>query len=275
MSLENKSKSNPKFHRLLQHHFVLDVLMNYREHSQSISSQAMQAYQAGKNPEILFTKKMAYHHNVNHYMSRFIGTIERIEQSLIFIRRFPNSKFFVENNIGFYKWVNYHYSNYLVMSVSLYDLSLLLTNEVFVLGIEPWLCNEKRVANHKLVKGTGVKNSLDKINKAIEEYRDVRNLYAHRGEIPKLGFMDRLESYELIQKAEKDFGIEMPIDYLQNPLTSPYFRRDLFRRERKELLLQMGQKIDIFIDLVLELFSSEKHVYDLVTQQLNNQSDDV
>lgn len=270
MSLKDTSKSSPKFFRLLQNPFVLDVTINYSEHSKSISSQAIQAYKMGKQPEISFTNKMAYHHNVNHYLSRLIGTIERIEQVPIFIRRFPNSKFFVENNIGFYKWVNYHYSNYLIMSVSLYDISLLLTNEVFMLGIEPRRCNEERVANNKLVKETEVKNSLDKIKKAIKEYKDERNLYAHRGETPKLGFMDMLESYEFIQKTEDNLGIKNQKDYLQNPLLSPFVRRDMFRSERKELLSQMGQKIDIFIDLVFELFSSEKRMYDFVTKQLKD-----
>lgn len=270
MKSKNTTKPDPNFFRLLQHPFVVDVIMNYSKYSKSISSQAIQAYQMGKQPEISFTNKMAYYHNVNHFLSRFIGTIERIEQVPIFIRRFPNSKFFVENNISFYKWVNYHYSNYLVMSVSLYDISLLLTNEVFMLGIEPRRCNEERVANNKLVKETEVKSSLDKIKKAVEEYKDERNLYAHRGETPKLGFMDRLESYEFIQKVEDNLGIEKQNDYLQNPLLSPFIRRDLFRRERKELLSQMGQKIDIFIGLVFELFSSEKRIYDFVTKQLKD-----
>lgn len=230
----------------------------------------MQAYQMSKQPEIFFTNKMAYHHNVNYYISRLIGTIERIEQAPIFIRRFPNSRFFAENSVSFYKWVNYHYANYLIMSISLYDLSLLLTNEVFILGFEPWLCNEKRVANNKQVKGTEVKNLLDKIKNEIEEYKDERNLYAHRGETPKLGFMDMLERYEFMEKTEGGLGIETSKDYLQNPLLSPFFRRDLFRRERKELLIRMGRKIDTFIDLMFELFSSEKPIYDLVAKQLND-----
>lgn len=152
MSSKNKEASQPKFYRLLEHPFVFSVLEKNKIVSEPLTEQAIQAYKFGQKPKYSLTLKVAYHLNVGHYLRTLIGTVERIEQVPIFLKRFPNSKFFAENNITLHKWVNYHYTNFLIMSVSLYDISLLLTNEVFALGIEPRKCDEKRVAKHELVR---------------------------------------------------------------------------------------------------------------------------
>lgn len=265
---QNKEASQPKYYRLLEHPFVLNALKNEKIASKPLSEQAKQAYKIGQEPNFSFTPEMAYHHNVNHYLRSLIYTVERIEQAPIFLRRFPNSKFFSENNITLHKWVNYHYTNFLIMSVSLYDIALLLTNQVFVLKVEDRFCNEKSVAKHKLVKATSVKTSLDNLAKAIDEYRTPRHHFVHRGYAPSMGFMDKLDTYDFMQKAEKELGIEPIANDFTDLLSNPIILRDLYRSERRRLITEIDQKTEIFIELLFELFSTQKPIYESISRQL-------
>lgn len=268
MSSPNQEAPQPKFYRLLEHPFVFSVLENEKIPSEPLTEKAMQAYKSGQEPQYAFTPEMAYHHNVNHYLISLIRTVERIEQVPIFLRRFPNSKYFAENNITLHKWVNYHYTNFLIMSVSLYDIALLLTNEVFVLGIEARFCNEKSVAKHKLVKGTSVKISLDNLARAIDAYRDPRHFFVHRGYAPSMGFMDKLDDYDFLQKAEKELGIEKAAgDNSLSLLSNPIVLRDLYKIERRKLIGEIEQKTIILIELLFELFSSQKSIYETVSKR--------
>jgi hypothetical protein len=267
MSPKKKDVFRPKVHRLLEHSFVFSVLGKKQKVSEVLSKQAKEAYELGQEPKYSFTPEMAYHHNVNHYLTNLLGTVERIAQVPIFLKRFPNSKFFAENNITLHKWVNYHYTNFLIMSVSLYDISLLLTNEIFVLGIEPRKCNEKTVAKHEFVKKTSVKISLDNLAQAIDEYRTPRHQFVHRGYVPSMGFMDRLDSFDFLQKAEKELGIKLPdnndgIGLLSNPIIV----RDLYKIERGKLIKEIEQKTDFLVEVLFELFNSQQTIYDAISK---------
>lgn len=268
MSSKKKGGFRSKFYRLLEHPFIFGVLKKNKIVSEALSTQAMQAYQSGQEPKYSFTPEMVYHHNVNNFLSSLIRTVERMEQVPIFLKRFPNSKFFAENNIILHKWVNYHYTNFLIMSVSLYDISLLLTNEIFMLGIEPRQCNEKTVAKHEVVKKTSVKISLDNLAQAIDEYRIPRHHFVHRGYIPSMGFMDRLDSYDFLQKAAKELGIEQQdINDSIGLLSNPIVLRDLYKVERRKLIAEIEEKTNVLIGLLFELFSSQQPIYDSVSKQ--------
>jgi len=237
-----------------------------------LTEQEKQSYYLGYKSEHSFTPEMTYHHNVFYYLSSIIHTVERIEQVPIYIRRFPNSKFFAERNITLHKWVNYHYTNFLIMSVSLYDIALLLTNELFMLGIEPRFCNENTVAKHKLVKKTSVKSSLDSLARAINEYRDPRNLFVHRGCPPSMGFMDDLESLVYLQQAEKELGIEETMsDAAMNLLSNPFILKDLYKMERRKFVKQVEQRIDMFIELLSNLFDAQQPIYDSMSNYWRTQ----
>lgn len=268
MGLRNMEIPRPKYYRLLEHPFTLSVLENDKIVSEPLSEQASKAHKLGQKPKYSFTPEMAYHFNVGYYSRSLISTLERIEQVPIFLRRFPNSKFFIDNSVTLHKWVNYHYTNFLVMSVSLYDIALLLTNEIFMLGIEARFCNEKSVVKHKLVKETSVKTCLDNLGHAVDEYRDPRHLFVHRGRVPSMGFLDDLDTFDFLQKARNDLDIEKATDNLSNVLSNPYILKALYKIERKNLIAQIEQKTNIFVELIFEFFSSQKPIYDSVSKQV-------
>ncbi len=114
-------------------------------------------------------------------MMNLTSTIERLEEIPFYLVRFPNSPTFKKQGITLHKWVHYHYSNYLINAVTIYDTALLLTNVVFMLGLSPKSCSEETVARNRKVQGTKVKPAIDKLKEITKNYREPRNLYVHRG----------------------------------------------------------------------------------------------
>ena len=263
------SERYPKFYRLLAHPFTLEVLEDVKKVFEIGSTETGQPFSTSQISEAFSRREFAYYYNVFIYLSNLVRTVERMEQVPIYLRRFPNSKYFAEHNITLPTWMSYHYANFVIMNVSLYDIALLLTNEVFVLGNEPRFCNEKTVARHKRVKDTRVKQALDRLAQAVEEYRDPRNLFVHRGHLPPLGFVDDLEMFDVLQKTEEELGMKVSVN---NPImemfSSPTILQDLYRMERRTLVKQLEQRIDLLVELLLGLFDAEKPVYESVSEQL-------
>lgn len=267
-----KGTREPKYYRLLAHPFTLSVLENERMILTRLNGQAVQAGQPSQKPQLSLTPEMAYHHNVSHYHRSLVGTVERIEQVPIFLRRFPNSRFFVQNRITLHRWINYHYTNYLIMGVSLYDIALLLTNEIFMLGNDPRSCNERTVAKHKLVRATNVKVALDDLGKSVDEYREPRHRFVHRGYAPQMGFLDVIEMREFLQETERELlDVKPAMTNLDDLLSSPTLRQDLYRHERRRLVAQISEKTDEFVNILLALFGSLLPVYDSMSKHLSKQ----
>lgn len=261
----------PKSYRLISHSFFVELLMNNPINSPHISNPANQALKLGIKPDISFTQKEAYCFNINYYLTNISTTIERMEQVTIFVRRFPSSSYFKEKDINIYSWIKYHYSNFLIMSISLFDISLLLTNEVLMLGIEPHNCRWGNISKQKVVKETNIKDALENLFLETKEYRTGRNLLAHQGKTPDLGFMELINDYEFFEKSEKILGKKfMPKASLDNPFPSPFFRSYMFRSERKKLVSDINKKIDLYIDLLLVLFDAQMPFYKIVLNKLES-----
>lgn len=270
--MENKGTCEPKYYRLLAHPFTLSVLEKQETILAHLEERLIQINQSGKKPQLSLPLEMAYHYKVSHYHRSIVGTVERIEQVPIFLRRFPNSRFFTQNKITLYRWLNYHYINYLIMSVSLYDIALLLTNEVFALGNDPRHCNEKTVAKHKAVRATNVSPALASLDKAVDKFREPRHQFVHRGSVPEMGFLDVIERHEFLQETEMELLDVNPLTTrLNDLLSSPILRQDMYRHERRRLVAQIGEKTDEIVHILLGLFSSLLPIYEYVSKQLREQ----
>lgn len=258
--------NEPETYKLLGRPIFIKILENMRSLTGPLSKKAAEAFQDSDDPDLDITPEIAYHNSVFHYASNLIDAISRMEEVPIYLRRFPTSKYFNENGITLHKWINYHYSSYLVVVVSLYDIALLLTNAVFALGINPRFCNKKKVAKNEFVRKTEVKMCLDKLSEAIDDYRETRHLYVHRGSVPKLEFLDQLESIRHTSEAMDELELErIPVD-IDNPLTSPYFVKDMYRYERRKLITQVMQMTDSFVEILIEFLDSLYPVYQVFSK---------
>lgn len=76
---------------------------------------------------------------------------------------------------------------YFVVSYSSFrDLSLLLINQVFRLGIPPRLCTRDAVLTNDWVKHTSVPTMFKTIENLVGKHQEARNLHVHRGRTPDI-----------------------------------------------------------------------------------------
>lgn len=119
-----------------------------------------------------------------------------------------------EKDILLRTWMLYNYEFYTLNYQSILDVSLILTNEVFDLGIPYKDCNEHRVCSNKHLQGTEVNRILGEISKMSEGHRTLKNYLLHRGqrikslpvEVPKVDFHDPEVIKRLAQAIGRDIG---------------------------------------------------------------------
>jgi hypothetical protein len=256
-------------YKILSHPLVIEVMQNASPlHSmisakindsgksrEGIQKQAHQALSEMRSSDHSLYIEFAYHDGVFHYTSNLIHAIERLEMTPIFLKRFPRTATFDKNNITIHRWIQYHYSNYLVTMISIYDTALLMVNAIFGLGIDPRKCNDRTVAHHERVKKSRVKNALDGLGIIMQPYRDPRNFFVHRNIIPGLAILDDLERMRSIEEAGKELNLEA------EPVMHPRVVKLLYNSQRQLLIQEVVQEGTKVADSVYGLFDELQPVY--------------
>ena len=90
-----------------------------------------------------------------------LNATERLEICRTFVRRFPSPRTYQKSGIGHHTWLEYHFGYYIILLVSLADVALILTNEVFGLGNQERNCKSDIIKSNDYIRGTKVKTALD------------------------------------------------------------------------------------------------------------------
>lgn len=184
-----------------------------------------------KSNQSNFSDEENYHLGVFDYASNIISASERLEEMRIYLNRFPQSRIFEKHNVTENKWIHYHYSNYLITVVGIFDTALLLTNAVFMLGLEPRQCSKETVLENYWVRRTQVKSALQGLDKIVDPYRPHRNFYVHRSETPRLEILDILVTISINRNAV--------ISIMDNKTL-----RFLYRLARKEITQALDEEFN-------------------------------
>ena len=136
-----------------------------------------------------------------------VDCIYQVEDTKWFIGRFPSPRRYEKEGITQHRWIEYHYSHYVVTLVSLGNLSLILVNVVFRLGIPEKLCTGELIKQNEWVSASSVNKSLSSLEKITKRHSPLRNLYVHRGKTPELhqvfesNLLDYLKLYSFLNQA--------------------------------------------------------------------------
>lgn len=269
MSPDN-TRNNSLYYDLLRHPLMLSVLENisplYGKVSKNISDTSAKTKSEVKKQTQEYLRNLAssdrslsfkikYNNEVFQHISNLTHSVERIEMTPIFLRRYPKSKTYEQNNISLHRWIQYHYASFLITTTSVYDTALLLTNAVFMLGIEPKKCSHKTIVKHERIKETSVKPVLEQLDAIIEVYREPRHLFAHRSVLPNLDFLDDLESMRFTAKAQEEFNVDMPASI------HPVIVEDLYQMERRNLIQTIKAEAVKITDETKRFFSALLPIY--------------
>jgi hypothetical protein len=149
--------------------------------------------------KIGFSEEQAYGWDVFDHARKAECAVEGLEEAQIHVSWFPQPREYGKLGITEHKWIHYHFAHYIVIEAGILDTILVLTNSVFRLGLHPRDCTKRTVAENEHVRQTPVRDAVLELDKTIAPHRQPRNLYAHRGEIPKLEALELLGMYSFAQ----------------------------------------------------------------------------
>jgi len=204
------------------------------------------------------TDEEKYRQNVAQYMIAITELIDRLEAIQIYLSftSFLSNKL-KANQISVEEWLKYHYSNYILTSVSIYDTALCLFNVTAQLNIEQRLGFEEKIRNK--IEGHNeyynIKSSLDNIKSKVHQNRTPRNSFIHSGKIPshdELALITFTEFYSFgSQYSDKE-----------NKETIQLRKEWANQEATKGLNNELEKETEDICHLILALFSALQPIYE-------------
>lgn len=189
------------------------------------------------------------------------NALERLSLSYHLIATFPNSKTSEKKGFTRDKWILYHLSFFTVTLTSLLDLCLLLTNEVFRLGMPERLCSLESITKNCWILPTDIPKALRALNKSLAEHQKRRNLHVHQGKVPDIAeilnddLFDRLRMITLKERTNPN-GIN------RSELSQSY------RVTVKDLRARMVKDLNDVVETIHPILNSLLHKYSQCMSEL-------
>ncbi len=203
---------------------------------------------------IQMTETQTYDYSVFKKASAILECLYHLHDIPKFIRRFPSPRTYEKEGISQYRWIEYHYSFYVITIMSVYDTALLLVNAAFRLGNPDRICRRNLIVENEWVKHSGVDGKLAALDDVVDPHRSERNLYVHRRMGPELAeaFSSELLDYLKLISFANGFG-ELIID---RPTLGIAFEIEI-----KNVIKKLNEEILRLEDAVRQLFDSLLPVY--------------
>jgi|GEM_PF-3741295 len=123
-----------------------------------------------------------YRYDVSTKQLAIISILERIVYSHAFLQKFPSPRSYEQKyEITQYIWIEYHFFQYMVNVVSLFDCLLILTNSVFCIGLKDSACKPDTIIKNHWILKVGFDHYLVEFEKLTNRYKEYRNIHLHRG----------------------------------------------------------------------------------------------
>jgi len=190
-----------------------------------------------------------YHLEVFRKACALLNCISQLEDIIKLIKRFPSPKTYEKQGISQYRWIEYHYSYFVVTLVSLNDTTFLLVNAVLRLGYPERHCRAELILSNKWVKNTGICESIKHLEKVIGHNREIRNIYIHRGEAPELYRVFQLDIFDHL-------AFHSHLELCGNSIIDKKLLRIAYRGEVKKMCKILERQILDTKEAVWRIFDS-------------------
>ncbi len=196
-----------------------------------------------------------YFYPVFSYIVRIRDCFERLDHIRIFISHPIILKKYREGGINQTNYIQYHYSNWAVTFVGIFDITLHLTNNVFRLGIPEKRCHPQLIIQNSWVRSRGIDKILQNLNSRVEPFREPRNLFIHRGISQMDDLLTTLGAYDLLNErgmVENDTMLKI-INHSKVKLA--------YREKISEILNKLIKQEEAVFNTSMELLTSLHPVY--------------
>ena len=189
--------------------------------------------------------------------------IYQLEDIRKFIKRFPSPRTYEKVGISQYRWIEYHYANFVITILTLNDCALILVNATFQLGNPEKLCTTDMIHKNKWVKKTPVIADLKSLQKIVERHRTNRNNYVHRAKTPEL--------YKVFESDDIDYlKLFSFVNLHSEPIVDKKILESAFKGEVAKIDKRLNKEISEVSNSIWKFFDSLLPVYHKYITSLRN-----
>ena len=147
--------------------------------------------------------------NVFRYYHLIIDFNDDIKKVEIFLRRFPNSKFLVENDIDNFAYIKYHMEFLYHKVHTILELKKLMINEVYKIGLHEKDCSWENLTKQKRLKNIAPMLIVSNYFKTFKTAINYRHYNTHRGyynDKDEIDISAPLKIYKWSEESGSDLG---------------------------------------------------------------------
>jgi hypothetical protein len=133
------------------------------------------------------TQRERYAVDVYEWLANLNRVFERVGHASHLIGRSPRTMTSPRHPLNNNDWTDYHFHAFTVSMHSVLDCCILLTAEVYRLGVPARLCTMGNVVSNTYVQGSDAAKALRRMERSMETHRARRNRVLHRGEEADFG----------------------------------------------------------------------------------------
>ena len=196
-----------------------------------------------------------YDVSVFYAITAILDAVETLEHIQKYLDFFPRPKTLEKQWINQNRWIQYHYSYYLITYIGVLDMSLILVNRVYRLGLDEKYCKANRIKSNKWIKTSKVKKSINDIEQLVQPHKHARNLHVHRGELPNISDIIESESYDVLNLIISAQLLAKERIFDETLISKAY------KEETKQLLSSIKVDYQSLIKGVIKLFDDLVHRY--------------
>lgn len=200
-------------------------------------------------------------------LNDLVADLKKVE---IFIRRFPNKKFYEDNEIGQLDYIKYHYEVFIHKIHTILEVKKLAINKFYDIGLKERNCTWKNLKNQKQIKNSAISKIIEFYFKSFEHIIKHRHLNTHRAYFGDKTNDELKTDYSIYKNAEK-FGRDVSLNFRRiMPQGVVNYRIKEYKKERIEYI-KIGTKIaDTYVEQFITIILTEffnKIINKNVTQQ--------
>ena len=205
-------------------------------------------YDIKKNNYHLHSKDAKLALSILNFQTKLNDLVADLKKVEIFIRRFPNKKFYEENDIDQLDYVKYHYEVFLHKIHTILEVKKLAINTFYEIGLKEKDCTWKNLKNQKKIKNSAISKIIEFYFKSFEHIIEHRHLNTHRAYFGDKTNDELKTDYSIYRNSEKlghevgeNFRRIMPKGYVNYKIKE-------YRIERIEYIKSGTEIADTYVE---------------------------
>lgn len=165
-------------------------------------------FNINKNNHHLFDKNGKIAMQIMKYMGLLNSLTDDLKKVVVFMRRFPNKDFYLENDIDQLSYLKYHYEVFIHKIHTILEVKKLALNNIYEVGLLEKDCSWSNLKSSPKIRKTNTTKIIEAYFKTFSHLIEHRNLNTHRAIFVDKKNEDLSRQNFIYQKSQKlDFEL--------------------------------------------------------------------